>query len=143
MGHYLLQAYTKRELTVQQRTKLAWAPLTFLRYWKAWIKISGYDINNHFISQQTCDDAILAGYSLLLSMKMFSLHFSNHVFHPWTFGSQKCEELFGKLGCFCRGKPNLSMVDRLDLASRVQKLEELKLGVRKKAQDMQLENIDD
>ena len=53
MGHYLLQVYTERELTVQQRAKLPWAPLTFLRYWKAWIKISGYDINNHFISQQT------------------------------------------------------------------------------------------
>ena len=147
MGHYLLQAYTERELTVQQRAKLAWAPLTFLRYWKAWIKISGYDLNNHFISRQTCDDTILAGHSLILSMKMFSLHFPNHVFHPWTFGSQKCEELFGKLRCFCRGKPNLSMLDMLDLAGRVQKLEELKLGVSKDAQDMQLpnwpENIDD
>ena len=101
MGHYLLQVYTERELTVQQRAKLAWAPLTFLRYWKAWIKISGYEINNHFISQQTCDDTILAGHSLILSMKMFSLYFPNHVFHPWTLGSQKCEELFGKLRCFC------------------------------------------
>ena len=97
MGHYLLQAYTERELTVQQRAKLAWAPLTFLRYWKAWIKISGYNINNKFISQQTSDDTILAGHSLILSMKMFLLYFPNHVFHPWTFGSQKCEELFGKL----------------------------------------------
>lgn len=102
MGHYLLQAYTERELTVQQRAKLAWAPLIFLRYWKAWIKISGYDLNNHFISQQTCDDTILAGHSLILSMKMFLLHFLNHVFHPWTFGSQKCEELFGKLQCLSR-----------------------------------------
>lgn len=147
MGYYLLQAYTERELTVQQRAKLAWAPLTFLGYWKAWIKISGYDINNHFISQQTCDDTILAGHSLILSMKMFSLYFPNHTFHPWTFGSQKCEELFGKLRCFCRGKPNLSILDMLDLASRVQKLEELKLGVRKDVQDVKLpnwpENIDD
>ena len=144
MGHYLLQAYTERELMVQQRAKLAWALLTFLRYWKAWIKISGYDINNHFISQQTCDDTILAGHSLILSMKMFSLYFPNHVFHPWTFGSQKCEELFGKLRCFCRGKPNLAMLDMLDLASRVQKLE---VRVRKEVQDMKLpnwsENIDD
>ena len=140
MGYYLLQAYTARELMVQQCAKLAWAPLTFLRYWKAWIKVSGYDINNHFISQQTCDDTILAGHSLILSMRMFSLHFPNHVFHPWTFGSQKCEELFGKLRCFCQGKPNLSMLDKLALASRVQKLEELKLGERKEAQDMELPN---
>ena len=41
----------------------------------------------------------------------------------------------------------MSMLDMLDLASRVQKLEELKLGVRKQVQDMKLpnwsENIDD
>ena len=147
MGHYLLQAYTEKELTVQQRAKLAWAPLTFLRYWKAWIKTSGYDVNNNFISQQTFDDTILAGHSLILSMKMFSLYFPNHVFHPWTFGSQTCEELFGKLRSFCRGKPNLSLLDMLDLSGRVQKLEELKLRVEKEAQDIQPprwpENIDD
>ena len=33
MGHYLLRVYAERELTVQQRAKLPWAPLTFLRYW--------------------------------------------------------------------------------------------------------------
>ena len=39
------------------------------------------------------------------------------------------------------------MLDMLDLASRVQKLEELKLGIRKEVQDMKLpnwsENIDE
>jgi len=80
MGHYLLQSYTERELMVQQRAKLAWAPLTFLRYWKAWIKISGCNLNNHFVFQQTCDDMILAGHSLILSMKMFSLYFQTTPF---------------------------------------------------------------
>lgn len=41
----------------------------------------------------------------------------------------------------------MSMLDMLDLASRVQKLEELKLGIRKEVQDMKLpnwsENIDE
>ena len=41
----------------------------------------------------------------------------------------------------------MSILDMLDLASRVQKLEELKLGVRKDVQDVKLpnwpENIDD
>ena len=147
MGQYLLEAYTERELTVQQRAKLAWAPVTFLQYWRAWLKIEGYDARQNFISQQTFDDTILAGHSLILSMKMFSVYFPNHVFHPWTFGSQKCEELFGKLRCFCRGKPNLSLLDMIDFSGRVQKLEELKLGVEKEAQDMQLpqwpQNIDD
>ena len=84
MGQYMLQVYTEKELTVRQRAKLAWAPLTFLRYWQAWLKISGYDVNNNFISQQTFDDTVLAGHSLILSMKMFSLYFPNHVFHPHT-----------------------------------------------------------
>ena len=73
-------------------------------------------------------------------MKMFAMYFPNHVFHPWTFGSQK-------LRCFCRGKPNLSLLDKMHFSGRVQKLEELKLGVEKEDQDMQLpqwpQNIDD
>ena len=67
--------------------------------------------------------------------------------HPWTFSSQKCEGLFGKLRCFCQGKPNLSMLDMMDLAGRVQKLEELKVRLKKEARDIQLpqwpQNIDD
>lgn len=69
----------------------------------------------------------LAGHGLTLAMKMFSVYYPNHQFHPWAFGSQRCEDFFAKLRCFCRGKPNLTLLDMIDLSSRVQKLEELKL----------------
>ena len=68
----------------------------------------------------------LAGHGLTLAMKMFSVYYPNHQFHPWAFGSQRCEDFFTKLRCFCRGKPNLTLLDMIDLSSRVQKLEELK-----------------
>ena len=32
MGHSILQAYTERDLTVRERAKLAWAPMTFLLF---------------------------------------------------------------------------------------------------------------
>ena len=32
MGQYMLKAYTEKQLSVQQRTVYAWAPIMFLRY---------------------------------------------------------------------------------------------------------------
>ena len=41
MGHSMLQSFTEKDLTVRERAKLAWAPVTFLRYWTVWLQISG------------------------------------------------------------------------------------------------------
>ena len=80
MGHSILQAYTERDLTVREHAKLAWAPVTFLRYWRAWLQISDYNVEKKFISQQTYEDMILAGHGLMLVMKMFSIYYPNHAF---------------------------------------------------------------
>lgn len=69
---------------------------------------------------------ILAGHGLILAKKRFSVYYPNHEFHPWVFGSRRCEDFFAKLRCLCRGKLNLTLLDMIDLSSRVQKLEELK-----------------
>ncbi|KAJ7380557.1 hypothetical protein OS493_009024 [Desmophyllum pertusum] len=115
MGQYMLRAYTEKDLTVQQRAMFAWAPISFLRFWKAWLTISGLKIENHFISLQTYDDFVLAGHSLIMSMKMFSSYFPNHPFQPGTFGSNSCEDLFSKLRGFTRGKSDLCLMDMIDL----------------------------
>ena len=44
MGHSILQSFTEKDLTVRERVKLAWAPATFLRYWRVWLQISHYDV---------------------------------------------------------------------------------------------------
>ena len=126
MGQCILRSYTEHNISIKERTRLAWAPVVFLRYWKAWLQLSGYSVDNHFISSQTFDDAILSGHSIILSMKIFSIFFPEQPFQPWTFGSNSCEELFSRLRGFCRGKSNLCMQEMLDLAGRIQKLEELK-----------------
>ena len=69
---------------------------------------------------------ILARHGLILAKKRFSVYYPNHEFHPWVFGSQRCEDFFAKLRCLCRGKLNLTLLDMINLSSRVQKLEELK-----------------
>lgn len=89
MGHSILQSFTEKDLTVRERAKLAWAPVTFLRYWRVWLQISNYDVEKHLISQQTFEDTILARHGLILAMKMFSMYYPNHEFHPWVFGSQR------------------------------------------------------
>ena len=105
----------------------AWAPITFLHYWKAWLTISSFKSQNHFVSLQKYEDFILSDHSLIMSMKMFALYFPSHPFQPWTFGSNSCEELFSKLRGFTRGKSDLCFMDMVDLAGRVQKLDELKM----------------
>lgn len=126
MGQCSLRSYTEHDISVKERTKLAWASVVFLRYLKAWLQISGYSVENHFISSRTFDDSILSGHSILSAMKTFSIYFPNQPFEPWTFGSNSCEELFSRLRGFCHGKSNLCMQEVLDLAGRIHKLQELK-----------------
>lgn len=62
----------------------AWVPVSFLRYWKAWLSITGFDIESNFVSMQTYEDFILSGHSIIMSMKIFSvffqvIHFSHGV----------------------------------------------------------------
>lgn len=146
MGQYMLRAYTEKDLTVQQRAMFAWAPILFLCYWKAWLTISGLNIENHFVSLQTYDDFVLSGHSLIMSMKMFSSYFPNSPFQPWTFGSNSCKDLFSTLRGFTRGKSDLCLMDMIDLAGRVQKLEELKMEGKKVDSHLPMqwpENIDE
>ena len=98
-------AFTKRELPVRERAKCAWLPITFLRLWKAWLKIEEYPVENHFITRQTYDDIILAGHCIIISMKLFAIHYPTLPYEPWMFGSDSCEVLFSSLRGFCQGNP--------------------------------------
>lgn len=125
LGDSIHTAFTKRELSVRERAKCAWLPITFLRLWKAWLKIEEYPVENYFITGQTHDDVILAGHSIIISMKLFAVHYPTLPYEPWMFGSDSCEVLFSSLRGFCRGNPNLTLMDMMDFARRIQKLKEL------------------
>lgn len=67
------------------------------RYWKARLQLSGYSVDNHFISSQTFDDAIVSRtFHNFVSENIFQF-FSEQPFQPWTFGSNSCEKLFSRL----------------------------------------------
>lgn len=130
IGQNLLSAYTEPNLSIRERSRLAWSVVSFLRLWKAWINISGNKMESSFISDQTYQDFILSGHSIILSMKIFSVYFPDQPYHPWVFGSNECEDLFAGLRGFCRGKSNLCMLDMIELSGRVQKLKELKITTK-------------
>ena len=69
---------------------------------------------------------ILAGHTLVISMKLFAEHFPDERFHRKVFGSDSYERLLAHLRGFYRGKSNLCMLDILDICDRILKLEELK-----------------
>ncbi|CAH3110627.1 unnamed protein product [Porites lobata] len=127
VGHNMLRAYTDENLTVKERSKLAWSSVCFVRLWKAWVEMSNYPIESSFISLQTYNDIVLAGHSLILSRKLFSEYFPDQSFNPSTFGSDSCERLFARCRGFCKGKTNFCMLDMLDICGRIAKLDELKL----------------
>ena len=122
----MLRAFTEDTLSVKERSKLAWSAVCFVRLWKAWIEKSTYPVETSFISLQTYNDMIIAGHSLILSMKVFSEYYPDLPFHPSTFGSDSCEMLFSTCHGFYRGKTNLCMLDLLQICGRVVKLEELR-----------------
>lgn len=122
----MLKAYTENDLSVSERSKLAWSAVCFVRLWKAWIELSGQSVESSFISLQTYNDVVIAGHSLILLTKVFFKYFPNQQFHPKMFGSDSCERLYSRLRGFFRGKSNLCMLDVLDICSRILKLDELK-----------------
>ena len=126
IGYNMMRGYTEENLSVKERAKLAWTAVCFVRLWKAWIEMSSYTIESSFISLQTYNDMILAGHTLVISMKIFAEHFPDEHFHRKVFGSDSCERLFARLRGFYRGKSNLCMLDILDICGRILKLEELK-----------------
>lgn len=71
VGNNMLRAFTEDTLSVKERSKLAWSAVCFVRLWKAWIEKSTYPVETSFISLQTYNDMIIAGHSLILSMKVF------------------------------------------------------------------------
>ena len=122
----MLRAFTEESLSVKERSKLAWSGVCFVRLWKAWIEKSTYPVESSFISLQTYNDMIIAGHSLILSMKVFSEYYPDIPFHPSTFGSDGWERLFSTCCGFYRGKTNLCTLELLQIRGGIVKLQELK-----------------
>ena len=76
---------------------------------------------------QTYNDMVIAGHSLILSMKLYSKYVPYQPFHPSTFGSDSCKRLFARCCGFCKGKTSFCMVKILDICGRIAKLDELKI----------------
>ena len=108
VGHNMLRAYTDENITVKERSKLAWSAVCFVRLWKSWLEMSSYPIESSFTSLQTYNDVVLAGHSLILSIKVFSEHFPDQSFNPSTFGSDSCESNISKTSAsVSSGFPNM------------------------------------
>lgn len=45
MAQSMLRAHTANGLSVRERSRLAWSPISFIRLWKSWLLISGYNMD--------------------------------------------------------------------------------------------------
>ncbi|XP_066935086.1 uncharacterized protein [Clytia hemisphaerica] len=88
--------------------------------------INGFDQERYFISLQTYADTIIAAHAFILSLLVTNQFYPNDLIQRNTFGSNRCEKLFGRLRGFVRGKSNFNYLEMLDFSGRLQKLELLK-----------------
>ena len=128
LGESIYRAFTERDISVRERSRLAWLPASFFGLWRAWLLIKGYNLDNSFVSQQTYSDVVLSAHPIILSMKVFARFHPTKPHHPWTFGSDSCEKTFSQLRGFCKGKSNLNMMEMIELSGRIQRLHEMKAG---------------
>ena len=110
IGQNMLSA--EPNISIRERTQLAWSVVFFLRLWKAWINISGFKADDAFISDQTYCDFILSGRTTV---------------DVWI------ERMQGSMldyGDFVE-ENQISTLDMIELSGRIQKLKELKTNSRK------------
>ena len=118
IGEKILLAFENSDAKPLERIQNIWCVVSFLRLWKSFLEIEGFDKSKHFISQQTYDDIILAGHSIVLSVALFSRYYPTVEYKPYLFGSDNCEKVFSELRCFVRGKSNFTLLDMQDYAGR-------------------------
>ena len=82
IGHNLIRSYTDKNLSVEERSNLAWLGVCFVRLWKAWIEMSSYSVESSFTSLQTYNDTVIAGHTIALLMTLFSEHIPDELFNP-------------------------------------------------------------
>ena len=99
LGDSIHRAFTQRALSVRERAKSAWLPIT---------KIEEYSIETYFVTGQTYDDIILAGHCAIISVKLYAIHCPVLPYEPWMFGSDTGEVLCSSLRGFCGGNPDLT-----------------------------------
>lgn len=107
---------------------------TFL--WKKYLEIKKHGLITHFISIQTFTDTVLAGHSIILFMLINAKYYPDVAFPTRYLGSDVCEILFAEIRGFCKGKNNFSFLEMLDIATRVQKLQEIRSKFESQRQRM-------
>lgn len=124
LGTMLYQLYFDQNLHISERIRKAWTIVQYLRLWKLWTVSSGYRLDRNFISDQTYNDVLIAGHSLILFTHYHYTYKTDQPYEPWTWGSNSCEEVFSKARCFIRTKNNFCHAEFLDICRRLQKVSE-------------------
>ena len=122
MGSLLHDMYFKSDLTVDERVRSAWTVVTFIRFWRVWLLLSDYKLQDNFISDQTYRDIVIACNAMVLMVKAWRENFPYIPFNPSLWGSNSCEDLFGQARCFLKNKCNFSHLEFLQICARLRNM---------------------
>lgn len=95
MTRSILSAFRDKNLSALVRVQLIWKWVFFLRIWRQWLKDHhGYSVSHNFISLNSYYCIELNAHGLIHMIRKFRDQEEPHLFLPWLFASQGCEEFF-------------------------------------------------
>lgn len=127
-GNMLIKLFNDKDLSLNQRIYYAWRIVIFMRFWRSWLQTHGFTMEQYFISNQCYKDLMITCHSFILTVKLLNKFYPNIPLTPWCWGSDNCERLFANIRCFVRGKMNMCLTEMLDVANRLQHIQEISLN---------------
>ncbi|KAF7970334.1 hypothetical protein HWV62_24362 [Athelia sp. TMB] len=93
----LIDAYQNRQISLRERIKMALRARYFLDYWLAYLKRTGYNESQYFISRELMDIAqfLITGLIGLIIVYRDNLD-GEYPLLPWLHSSEPCEHVFGE-----------------------------------------------
>lgn len=126
---YILESFSKNNLSVSERIYKIWFSTLFIRIWKCWIaQETSYTTSQNFITNNCYNCIELNAHGLILIVKKFKNEDRENQFIPWLMNSQSCEKLFRTLRSMTSvfsTVVNFSMLDVLRRLSRINFLNDI------------------
>ena len=105
--------------TPRMRCRLAFLNLIFLRYWDAWVTVTGAP-RYHFISMQTYVTFVMLDHAVLLLALMYGsiAKLRRRPFALWLFGSNQIEHMLSEWRAFEAGNTTWTLLAVLNIVRR-------------------------
>lgn len=132
----VIHSFLKKDMTPNERVFNIWYSIFFLRIWRDWLLRHPQHKLENYITSNAYNCIELNGHCLLNLIRKFRDSGNHHLFQPWHFGSQPCEQFFRTLRSMSTTLStvvNFSIRDVLYRIKKIELQEDIKLDLSSKA----------